>query len=244
MKRLVVVADDFGLSSGINKGVIESIEKGIVTEPSLMVWCPGTDEAIDKIKDMGYEQLGIHITLNNFIASSKYLRNADYEKLLNNTTEENLRKLVLAELSEFERLVGNKPTHITSHHNVHLHPKIIDCTAHYANDNGIPVRKTNDLESGKGLETIEKAKTTDYIFSHIKGSYQETFDDFLNDLATVEEGKTVEIFFHPGYVDEIVSKYSSLTNDRERDLKLATNQDFRTQIEKMGFKICNYSNIF
>lgn len=237
MKRLVIVADDFGLSSGVNKGIIESIKNGVVTEPSLMVWSLGTKEAIDTIKKIGYGQLGIHITLNNFIETGKYLHLADYEDLLNNTSEKDLREMVLAELEEFERSVGKKPTHITSHQHVHTHPKLKACIAEYGGNNGIPVRKVNSSEMGK-------VKATDYIFSHIKGSYQEAFDGFLNDLATVEEDKTVEIFLHPGYVDEIMSKYSSLTNDRERDLKLVTDVEFKIRIEKLGFQICNYSNIF
>jgi len=41
-KYLIVNADDFGLSSGVNRGIIKSHEQGIVTSASLMVrwaWC-------------------------------------------------------------------------------------------------------------------------------------------------------------------------------------------------------------
>ncbi len=256
MKNLVVVADDFGFSPGTNKGTIESIKKGIVTEPSLMVWSPGTKEAVVQIKELGKKELGIHLTLNNLIASGKYLHTSDYVELLNNTSDRELKRLVTTEFNEFEKVVGAKPSHINSHQNIHKHRRLVNYIAEYAGKNNIPVRKANRLKSGTGFETsneeeiIEKAfrtykvKTTDYIFSHIKGSYREVFDGFIEDLSTVEEGKTVEIFFHPGYVDEIILKYSSLTNDRKRDLNLVTDQDFKARIEKMNFKICNYSNVF
>lgn len=44
-RHLVVNADDFGLSPGVNRGVIEAHEAGIVTSASLMVRWPGAAEA-------------------------------------------------------------------------------------------------------------------------------------------------------------------------------------------------------
>ncbi len=46
MKRyLIVNADDFGLSFGVNQGIIEAFEHGIVTSTSLMVNWIGAAEA-------------------------------------------------------------------------------------------------------------------------------------------------------------------------------------------------------
>ncbi len=37
MRRLIVNADDFGLSAGVNEGIVEAHVSGIVTSTSLMV---------------------------------------------------------------------------------------------------------------------------------------------------------------------------------------------------------------
>ena len=44
-KKLIVNADDFGQSPGINKGIIKAREKGIVTSASLLVRYPAAVEA-------------------------------------------------------------------------------------------------------------------------------------------------------------------------------------------------------
>ena len=44
---LIVNADDFGLSEGVNRGIIEAHERGIVTSASLMVLRPAAASAAD-----------------------------------------------------------------------------------------------------------------------------------------------------------------------------------------------------
>jgi len=44
-RRLIVNADDFGQSPGINRGIMEAHERGIVTSVSLMVRWPAAVEA-------------------------------------------------------------------------------------------------------------------------------------------------------------------------------------------------------
>jgi predicted glycoside hydrolase/deacetylase ChbG (UPF0249 family) len=46
-KYLIVNADDFGQSAGINRGIIAAHEQGMVTSASLMVRWPAAHEAAD-----------------------------------------------------------------------------------------------------------------------------------------------------------------------------------------------------
>ena len=45
--RLIVNADDFGLCAGVNQGIIEAHERGIVTSASLMVRYPAAEAAAE-----------------------------------------------------------------------------------------------------------------------------------------------------------------------------------------------------
>jgi len=46
LKRLIVNADDFGLTPGVNQGIIEACKAGIVTTTSDMIKIPYAEEGI------------------------------------------------------------------------------------------------------------------------------------------------------------------------------------------------------
>jgi chitin disaccharide deacetylase len=60
---LIVNADDFGLSPHINRGIIETVEKGAVNSVSVVANGNALDEAVDFIKSHPDLNTGIHFTL-------------------------------------------------------------------------------------------------------------------------------------------------------------------------------------
>ncbi len=60
---LVVNADDFGMSGGVNRAVIEAFDRGVVTSCSLLTVCPGTNEALDVLAERPDVPFGVHLTL-------------------------------------------------------------------------------------------------------------------------------------------------------------------------------------
>lgn len=63
MKRLIVTADDFGLCSGINRGVAEAFRGGIVTRASIAPTGEAFFEAAELAKSMPGCGIGIHLAL-------------------------------------------------------------------------------------------------------------------------------------------------------------------------------------
>ena len=51
---LIVNADDFGLSAGVNCGIAEAHDEGIVTSASLMVHMPAAAEAVTLVRNRRY----------------------------------------------------------------------------------------------------------------------------------------------------------------------------------------------
>lgn len=63
MRRLIVNADDFGLTTGVNRGIVESHQNGIVTSATLMACSNRFDEAVALAKNVPRLSVGCHVVL-------------------------------------------------------------------------------------------------------------------------------------------------------------------------------------
>ena len=62
-KRLIVTADDFGLSLPINEAVESAHREGILSAASLMVGGPAADDAVARVRSLPVLGVGLHLTL-------------------------------------------------------------------------------------------------------------------------------------------------------------------------------------
>jgi hopanoid biosynthesis associated protein HpnK len=62
MRKVIINADDFGLSKGVNEGIVLAHRKGILTSTSLMANMPGFAQAVELAKQN--EELGVGLHLN------------------------------------------------------------------------------------------------------------------------------------------------------------------------------------
>lgn len=63
MRRLIINADDFGLTSGVNRAIIEANQKGLVTSATLMANSQAFDEAVALAKSNSSLGVGCHVVL-------------------------------------------------------------------------------------------------------------------------------------------------------------------------------------
>src|SRR4051794_31121403 len=111
-KTLIVNADDFGLSAGVNRGIVEAHEHGIVTSASLMVRQPAAKAAADYARGRAALGIGLHLDLGEWDFRDGAWR-AVYEVVPISDVEQVTRELE-RQLAEFVRLLGLRPTHLDS----------------------------------------------------------------------------------------------------------------------------------
>ena len=63
MRRLIVNADDFGLTAGVNRGIVQSHQHGIVTSATLMACSKRFSEAVSMTKELPRLSVGCHVVL-------------------------------------------------------------------------------------------------------------------------------------------------------------------------------------
>lgn len=63
MRRLIVNADDFGFTSGVNRAIVEAHRTGVVTSSTLMATGPAFGEAVELSKTVPRLSIGCHVVL-------------------------------------------------------------------------------------------------------------------------------------------------------------------------------------
>src|SRR5919202_1089491 len=137
-RYLIVNADDFGLSPGVNRGIITAHEQGIVTSASLMVRWPAAAEAVAYSREHADLSLGLHVDLGEWA-----YRDETWVPLYEVTRLDNTAAVadeVSRQLAAFRRLVGRDPTHIDSHQHVHRKDPVRSVVVAIARELGVPLR--------------------------------------------------------------------------------------------------------
>ena len=63
MGRLILNADDFGLTAGVNRAIVELHRAGLLTSTTLMARAAATEEAIELARDLPALGVGCHVVL-------------------------------------------------------------------------------------------------------------------------------------------------------------------------------------
>jgi len=161
--RLIVNADDFGLSHYVNDAVIRAHRDGILTSASLMVNEPACDEAVKIAKENPKLGVGLHITLlmghsalpagkipglvNNRGEFSDSPVSTGMKYFFNSGLREQLRAEIRAQFEKF-RATGLPLDHVNGHLHFHLHPAVFKILMEESDTLGIShLRLTRDCFS-------------------------------------------------------------------------------------------------
>jgi len=157
MKQLILNADDFGLTRGVNEGIIKAHREGVLTSTTLMACAAAFDHAIALAKQNPHLGIGCHLVLvggkavsppdgipslasrdgNLPDSLSTFVARLSSGMICPKEIERELR----GQISKI-RDGGIEPTHLDTHKHTHAHPVVMNALACVARDLKIPrVRK-------------------------------------------------------------------------------------------------------
>jgi len=157
LRKLIVNADDFGLSSGVNRAIERAWQNGILTQASLMAGGGAFDEAVEIAHRNPGLQVGLHLTLvqgrpvlppeklaglvgtdgcfpNNPVAMGMKL-------FFDPTIRMQLRNEIDAQIQKIKQ-AGIPLTHIDGHLNIQMHPTVFALLAELMQRYGITSFRT------------------------------------------------------------------------------------------------------
>jgi chitin disaccharide deacetylase len=206
VRRLVVNADDFGRSKGVNEGVLRAYDDGIVTSASLMVRWPAATEAAEAARDRPELGVGVHVDLGEWV-----FENGGWETVYRvcGDTHAEVEREVALQLDRFQELVGRPPTHLDSHQHVHLHEPVRSILQRYADEWGVPLRQLTPGVVHRG-EFYGQTATGEPYPEGIAPAR------LVGLIGEVGEGVVTEIACHPGTRE--AQTWSVYADEREQEL--------------------------
>ena len=245
--KLLVNADDFGLSKGVNLGIIEAFKNGIVTSTTLMMNTPEIEHALALLKQNATLGMGIHLVAttgrpicNN--VPSLIQENGQFHNLgeiAKYATVEDIKKEFICQIERFLSF-GIVPTHIDSHHHIHMEEQLLDIVLDLAKQYNLPVRlghKNKLIKNG-----YKEVKTTKYFSEGFYGQ-DLTLKKLLDILSLAKQYDTVEIMTHPAYVDQTLLNVSRYTLPRCKELEILTDSKILSYVEQNKIELINYNNV-
>ena len=229
-RRLIVNADDFGLSEGVNLGIMRAHREGIVTSASLMVRWAAAEHAVSLASAHRMLGLGIHFDLGEwYYESEEWKPRYDVADMRDADAVE---KELIAQLERFERLVGRPPTHLDSHQHVHHDAIVLPIVLAASLRLGVPLRNVDPGprycgefygQDGRGYpfpEGISVAALTRII-------------------ETLPPGDT-ELACHPGLDADLDTTYR---DERAREVEALCDVSVRTAVRAANVELISFASL-
>lgn len=152
MKQLILNADDFGMTRGVNEGIVRAHRQGILTSATLMANGEAFNHAVERAR--GNKELGVgcHLVLvgGKCVAPQHSVRSlTDAEGNLPDSLPlfvarissgiirgEEIERELRAQIGKI-RAAGIEPTHLDTHKHTHAHPRVMEALGKVAEECGI-----------------------------------------------------------------------------------------------------------
>jgi chitin disaccharide deacetylase len=222
VKYLIVNADDFGASVGINRAVAELSDLGVLTSTSLMITMPGAIDAWRYARHRPQLGVGLHVTLTDEAANP----------LVSFDDSKRCRDAIEAQIDVFSMWFGRMPTHLDAHQNVHRDARLQPVFEEVAGCYDLPLREHSPVR----------------YFSRFYGQWDSEphpehigIDSLLQMLDVELHDGITELSCHPGYVsDDFESPYNA---EREIELRTLSDPRLREFFHANGIELINFGGV-
>jgi len=214
-RKLIVNADGFGFTQGINKGIIESIAKGVVSSISCNVNFPHIQEVEHIVKYYPQVSIGLHLNVN---VGKPVCSPEQVPSLLNNSGEfwggEFTKRLLFHKIriSELEKeceaqiiklqSLGVQISHLDGHQNKHLYPGYFGSLLKLGKKYGIKRirchRRYIFIKAGKN----RKARLFQYYLGHPRQIITHGYNRIMMRIAENNGFRMADRMISHGYIEE------------------------------------------
>jgi hypothetical protein len=246
LRRLIVNADDFGLTRGVSAGILAAHRHGVVTSTTVLVTAAVDRDQLAAARDTGLG-LGIHVnfTLGKPLTgraslvdgTGRFLR--DPRRAAASARGKDVEAELEAQISKFLSLLKKPPTHLDTHHHVGLYPPMREAVIGAARRLGVAVRSQDATERWRARTA--GLRTPDHFFGH---SGPEAYWSLPRTLAHLRELPfgVSEFMTHPGRFDADLA-YSRYGRQRETEMVGLGTPAARAAAVALGITLCHFGQL-
>lgn len=246
MRRLIVNADDFGLTPGVCAGILAAARHGIVTSTTLLATARVDAEALARLRDSALG-VGLHVnlTLGRPLTGGRSLVDEggafvrDARRAAARADARDVEREVAAQLERFTRALGRAPTHLDSHHHVGLLSPVREVVLEAAGKLGVAVRSQN--AEARARAWALRLKTPDHFFGESGPGAYWSPGRARQHLRDLPPGVS-EFMTHPGWCDPALA-YSRYGRQRETELVGLGGAPARAAAAALGITLCHFGDL-
>jgi predicted glycoside hydrolase/deacetylase ChbG (UPF0249 family) len=251
MPRLLIVnADDFNLTEGVSRGIVEGYRRGILTSTTAMANLPGLESAMALTRDLPGLSVGLHVNLTfgppvlppervRSLVDGTGILVRDRERLAHTGEPEEIREEVRAQARRFEQVAGAPPSHVDTHYHMHRHAAVFEAVLDLARTLQVPVRAVShemaEAIRGRGL------RCADRMTGDVGSDAYWTVARLVGVIPALPEGVT-EICCHPGHWDSALA-VSSYGPQRDVELQALCDPAVLRAVEESGVRLISYADL-
>jgi predicted glycoside hydrolase/deacetylase ChbG (UPF0249 family) len=248
--QLIVTADDFNLSAGVSRGILEAHHHGIVTETSVMVNLGDLQHAAAMLAAAPRLGVGLHLNITRgcpvappgvvagllgldgqFLGAPRALP----AQLRSAAVQTELQ----AQLDTFVHAFRRLPQHFDTHHHVHQHPVVLEVVLDLAASLKLPVRSTDSQM--RATMTARGLGSPAHFLGDAGDEPYWTVTRLLSTIQGLQPGVT-ELMCHPGYFDDAIA-YSRYGRQRDVERQALCAPEVAAKLRQEGIQLVTYAAV-
>ena len=243
--RLVINADDFGLSDGVCNGILQAMRLGRVSSTSAMLCVPGSVERLAAAVDALAGRVGVHCQLTNGEPclppdAVPTLVGGEGRFPLHAIGDVSAAEVESEWRAQIDRFLGLGlyPTHLDSHHHVHRQPALTAILAELARELGAVVRGVDPaMTFWLRAQGVRCADTCERSWFRRDPTFKGLASVLTRAAAQAGSAAVVELMCHPGVVDDALRARSRYVAERELELAALCSDELPSLLERLGITI-------
>ena len=268
-RRLIVNADDFGLTEGVNAGIVEAFQNGILRSASLMANGRAFDDAVRLALQNPGLDVGCHLMLISGRAVSDPGRELPRSaprlvaRLAWGWRAGAIEREFAAQIEKIQG-AGVSLSHLDTHKHTHLAPPVLEAVLRVARSHDIPwVRRPFDLPltaarasaawTSRFLNAAMRplrsrfsrklasfgCRATDH-FAGFQVTGRFQTPELVQLIRALPEGLT-EFMCHPGYcTEELLATETKLKQSRQKELEALLDPEVSRAVAERGIEVVGF----